>query len=77
MLPHPHPNLEIQGYYQNKSRFNGFYSRSHLSKIKNRAYVVDRDKYKSVGTHWIALYVKGNNVKNFDSFTVEHIPKMF
>ena len=40
-------------------------------------YVVDRDKYKLVGTHWIALYVKSNNVKNFDSFRVEHIPKMF
>ena len=25
--------------------------------------------------HWIALYVNGENVTNFDSFGVEHIPK--
>ena len=25
------------------------------------AYVVNLDEYKSIGTHWIALYVNGNN----------------
>ena len=24
------------------------------------AYVVNLDEYKSIGTHWIALYVNGN-----------------
>ena len=33
------------------------------------------DGYKSIGTHWIALCVDGNNIKYFDSFGVEHIPK--
>ena len=33
--------------------------------------------YKSVGTHWIALYVNNNNVTFFWSFGVEHIPKKF
>ena len=33
------------------------------------------DEFKSTGTHWIALYVKGNNIIYFDSFGVEHIPK--
>ena len=28
-----------------------------------------------VGTHWIALYVKNNEVIYFDSFGVEHVPK--
>ena len=28
-----------------------------------------------IGTHWIALYVKNNNITYFDSFGVEHIPK--
>ena len=27
MLPHPLANFEIQKYYQNKPRFNGFSSR--------------------------------------------------
>ena len=31
--------------------------------------------YKSIGTHWIALYVNAKTVTNFDSFGVEHIPK--
>ena len=30
---------------------------------------------KSIGTHWIALYVNSNNIIYFDSFKVEHIPK--
>ena len=33
------------------------------------------DEYKSIGTHWIALYVNGDNVTYFDSFRVEYIPK--
>ena len=33
------------------------------------------DEFKSIGTHWIFLYVKGNNIIYFDSFGVEHIPK--
>ena len=28
-----------------------------------------------MGTHWIALYVKNNDITYFDSFGVEHIPK--
>ena len=26
------------------------------------------------GTHWMALYVNGNNIIYFDSFEVENIP---
>ena len=33
------------------------------------------DEYKSTGTHWIALYVNGNNIIYFHSFGVEYIPK--
>ena len=36
---------------------------------------INLDKYKSVGTLSIALYVNGNNVAYCDSFEVEHIPK--
>ena len=42
--------------------------------LKNGAYVINLDKYKSVGTYWIVLIVNGNNIY-FDSFGVEHIPK--
>ena len=52
------------------------YSRDNLPKItKKGAYVVNLDKYKNTGTHWIALFVKTNEVIYFDSFGIEHIPK--
>ena len=62
MPPHPLTNFEIQKYYQNKPRFNGVYSRDNLTKIKNRAYVINLDEYSDIGTHWIALYVNNTNV---------------
>ena len=31
--------------------------------------------YISIGTHWIALYVNGDNATYFDSFGVEYILK--
>ena len=32
-------------------------------------------EYESIVTYWIALYVDAENVTQFDSFGVEHIPK--
>ena len=75
MPPHPFTNFEIQRYYQNEPKFNGVYSRNNLPKIKDGAYVTNHDEVKSIGTHWIALYVNGNNIMYFDSFGVGHIPK--
>ena len=43
--------------------------------IKNGAYIINLDKYADVGTHWIAFYVKKNEVMYFDIFGVEHVPK--
>ena len=43
--------------------------------IKNGAFVTTLDEYANVGTHWIALYVKNNEVIYFDSFGVEHVSK--
>ena len=37
--------------------------------------VINLDEYKNTGTHWIALFVKTNEVICFDSFGIEHIPK--
>ena len=62
-------------YYENESRFNGVYSRDNLpNKIKDGAYVMNLDEHYDTGTHWIALYVKNNDITYFDSFGVEHIP---
>ena len=49
--------------------------------MKDGAYVINLDDFKSILTHRIALYVNGNNrrasydVIYFDSFGVEHITK--
>ena len=37
--------------------------------------MINLNDYKSIGTHWIALYVNAKTVTYFDSFGVEHIPK--
>ena len=74
--PLPHPKFEIQKYYENESKFNGVYSRDNLpNKIKDGAYVINLDEYFDIGTHWVALYVKNNDITYFESFGVEHIPK--
>ena len=73
--PHPLTNFEIQKYYQNEPRFNVFFPRDNLQKIKDGAYIINLDEYSDIGTHWVALHVNNNNVTYFDSFGVEHIPK--
>ena len=75
---HSLTNFKIQKYYQNEPEFYGLYSRNNWSKIKDRAYVINLDEYKSI---WTRLYEDINNfgasndVKYFDNFEVEHIPK--
>ena len=75
MSSHPLTNFEMQKYYENESKFTGVYSRNDLSKIKDRAYVINLDEYKSIGTHWIALYVNDDNITYFYYFGVEHVPE--
>ena len=58
-----------------KIDLNGVYSRSILSKIRNRTYIRTINEYESIGTHWIALSENAKNVTYFDSFGVENIPK--
>ena len=77
MTPYPLTNFEMQKYYENEPKFNGAYSRNDLPKIKFGEYVINLDKYESIGTHWIARYGNAENVTHFDSFGVEHIPKEF
>ena len=77
MPPHPLTNSEIQKYFKNEPRFNGVFSRNNLpkKKIKNGAYIINLDKYANVGTHWIALFCKKNEIVYFNSFGVEYIPE--
>ena len=82
MPPHPLTNFETEKCYQNEPKFkkfficiqkiNDIYSRNKLRKIKDGAYVIKRDEYKSTR---IAFYVNGNNIMHFDSSRVQHTPK--
>ena len=46
-----------------------------LPKIDDWVYVINLDEFKSIRTHWITLYVNGNNIVYFGRFGFEHIPK--
>ena len=77
--PHPLTIFEIQKYYKNEPRFNGVFSRNDfeynsIKKIKDGVYITNLDEYLNVGTHWIALFCKNNEIIYFDSFGVEYIP---
>ena len=61
--------------YQNEPKFNDVYSRNNLPKIKEGTYVINTDEFKSIETHWIALYVNKDNVTYFSNFGVEHTLK--
>ena len=74
MAPHSLTNFEIHIYHQKEPRFDGFYSRNTLPKTKDGAYIKNHDVYKSIKTHWIALYVN-DDVTYFDSSEIEYIPK--
>ena len=67
MLTHPLTNFQIQKHYQNVPKFCGVYSRKKLLILKDWAYVTNLDDYKSIGTHWIAFYVNGDNITYFES----------
>ena len=75
MQSQPVINFEIQKYYQKEPKFNGVFSGNNLPEIKDGDYLINLDKYKSIGTHQIVLYVNGDNATYFDSFEVEHTPK--
>ena len=43
--------------------------------MKDGVCLINTDEFKSIRTHWITLYVNGNNIICFDSFGIEHTPK--
>ena len=46
----------------NEPKFKGVYSRNNLPKMKDEAYVINYDEFKSMESHWVALYVNGNTI---------------
>ena len=70
MPSHPLTNFEIQRYYQDEPRLNGFYSNNNLSIIWYGVYVSNLNEYAN---HCVAICVKNRKVTYFDSFGVEHI----
>ena len=75
MPPDPLTNFDIQKYYLNEPTFNVVYSRDNLQEMNDGAYIINLVEQSDIGTHWVALYVKNNDVTYFDSFGVEHIPR--
>ena len=43
--------------------------------MKDGAYIVNLDDYRSIGIQWIVLHAASNGMTYFDSVGVEHIPK--
>ena len=54
-------NFEIQKYYKNETKLNGVYSRKNLPKIKDGAYAINLDEYKSTVCINQQMYVNGDN----------------
>ena len=76
MPPHHLTNFEIIKYYKINLDLMVFTLRDNLpNKIKDGTCVTNLDEYSDIGTHWILLYVKNNDITYFDSFGVVHIPK--
>ena len=76
ILPRLLTKFEIQKHHKNEPGFNGVFSRNNLpKKIEDVAYVINLDEYGDVGTHWIALFCKKNEIAYFDSFGVDYIPE--
>ena len=61
MPPHPLTNFQIQKCNHNEPKCNSVYSRDNLLKTKDKAYIINLDEFKSIGTHCVALHFNKNN----------------
>ena len=59
----------------NKNLMEFFQKIIYLKKRKDGGYIINLVEYKDVGTNWIALFCEKNEVVDFDSFGVGHIPE--
>ena len=62
--------------YKSIIKINRNLSRNNLPEIKDGAYGINLDEYKSTETHWIAVHITRNNKTYFDTFGVGLIPKI-
>ena len=52
--------------------------RNNLPKLKDGPYLIYLDKYQSVESHWVALYVNSNIFwYTFIEFSIDRVPKKF
>ena len=75
MLPHPWKNFKFskltnfqKSIIKANLNFMVFIQKNNFPIIKDGAYVINLDKFKSIGNHCIALYVNRNNLIYFDNF---------
>ena len=47
----------------------------YLKKIKDGVYLINLDEYANVGTHYIALFCKKNEIVYLDIFGFKYIPE--
>ena len=57
--------MKYKKNYQNEPTFNGVYSKNNLPKIKYGTSIINLQGCKTIRTHWIALHVNGDSVKQF------------
>ena len=75
LVPFHHLNyIEITNYFKYEPRFNSVFSRNNLPRIKDGAYVINRDDKNSKGTHWVSLFIDRNTAVYSDFFGIEYIP---
>ena len=67
--------MEIIKNVNYEPRFNGVFSRDNLTRIKNRANVINVEDKQSKETYWVSLFVYRNTAAYFDSFGIECIPQ--
>ena len=65
----------MQNYCQIEPIWNGIFSGNVLPKIKDGGYLINLDEFKSIGIHWIAIYMSVINRLYLNSFGLENIPK--
>ena len=59
----------------NQDLMVSFQETIYLKKIKDGAYIINLDEYADVGTQWIALFCKKNEIVYFESFGAQYIPE--